>query len=103
LGFVARTRYAFPDGDLVLWLVENDRMQEVGSIDHNGRAYRSVPFAEKPVWVATGSIEDGVRALLRADDAVALERLQGEWQAAAFPNKTPESIPNDRPASQPQE
>jgi hypothetical protein len=93
LGFVARTRYAFPDGDLILWLVENDRMQDVGSIDQNGRAYRRVPFEDRPVWVATGSIADGVRALLRADDAVALERLEGEWSAASA----------ERAASQPQE
>jgi hypothetical protein len=84
LGFVVKTRYPFPQGDEELWLVENDRLQDLGYVDRNGRAFRSVPFEEKPQFVATGSLEEGVRAILRFSRGVKLERLEGEWESAAF-------------------
>lgn len=84
LGFVARTCYPLPDGDVSLWLVENDRLQEVGFLDGNGRVFRSLPFSDDPRWVATATLEEGVRILLRSNALVKLERLDENWEEAAF-------------------
>lgn len=84
LGYVARTHYKFPDGEVVVFLVENDRFQEAGFLDANGRAYRREPFEDEPKWVLTGTMDEGVRALLKGPPGLRLERLAGDWSPAAF-------------------
>lgn len=76
-GYMAKTRYRFPTGDLVLWLVENRHFQELGFIDENGRAWRKLAFAQDPEWVATGSLDKGARALLRATVNITVARIDG--------------------------
>ncbi|MBI3819890.1 MAG: hypothetical protein HY286_14430 [Planctomycetes bacterium] len=69
IGYIAKTRYGFPSGDLVLWLVENTYFQEVGYFDANGRAFANMPFENEPRWVETGSMEACARALLELNAA----------------------------------
>jgi hypothetical protein len=83
VGFVARTRYPAREGDFHLWLVENDRLQELGYLDANGRVFRARPFGEAPEWVATAGLEEGVRLLLNNRAAVRLEKLGAGWEEAA--------------------
>lgn len=85
LGYVARTRYAFAEGEVVRFHVENARFQEVGYIDENGRAFRVMPFRDEPEFVLTGSLEDDLQRLLRARSAVKLEALPASFRRSDYP------------------
>lgn len=87
IGYVARTRYSFPGGDSVLWLVENAYFQEIGYFDENGRAWRKVAFREDPQWVATGSMEACARALLDAGAQLRLAKLPLDEVPEALRNR----------------
>ncbi|MFN0206871.1 MAG: hypothetical protein ACKVS6_11250 [Planctomycetota bacterium] len=76
-GYVAKTRFEFESGSLVLWLVENEHFQEAGYIDEHGRAFRKLPFEDAPRWVATASMEECVRELLQLNRPVKLTKLAG--------------------------
>jgi hypothetical protein len=75
VGFIAKTRYRFDRGDLVLWLVENEYFQDVGFFDEHGRAFRRIPFQDDPQWVATSSMEECARMLLKLDRPVSIAAL----------------------------
>ena len=49
-----------------LYSVRNPLQQELGVIDGLGRAWRHEPHVDEPRWVATGTLLEGVRAILGA-------------------------------------
>lgn len=57
--------------------VRNTLGQELGRIDGLGRAWRHELFESEPAWVASGTVAEGARAILRCDAAVELvERVR---------------------------
>ncbi len=72
VGFLARTRYALPQGELWRCLVSNAEFQEVGFIDELGRGFRLVPFESDPQLVTTGGLADVAARILRIPGSVRL-------------------------------
>ena len=65
----------------VVYFVRNVHHQDIGVIDHLGRAYRYRPHAAEPEWVGSGTVLESARRILElGDDAelmeVPLERLE---------------------------
>jgi hypothetical protein len=57
--------------------VRNKLGQELGRIDGLGRAWRHELFESEPAWVASGTIAEGARAILRCESEVELvERVR---------------------------
>lgn len=52
--------------------VRNMLGQELGRIDGLGRAWRHELFASEPAWVGSGTVAEGVAAILGGDGPVAL-------------------------------
>ena len=55
------------------YMVRNIWHQDLGLIDHLGRAYRYVPHRPEPLWVGTGTVEEGVEEILGVDDCLLFE------------------------------
>jgi len=55
--------------------VRNPWQQELGTIDGLGRAWRFQPHEEEALWLTTGTLAEGVRAILDAGDDARLEEL----------------------------
>jgi hypothetical protein len=55
--------------------VRNAWQQELGTIDGLGRAWRFVPHQREADWVFTGSVLDGVRAILVTAPQAQLEEI----------------------------
>lgn len=53
--------------------VRNGYQQELGTIDAQGRAWRFVPHEREARWVATGTLAEGVAAILDGDGARAAD------------------------------
>lgn len=59
-----------PSGDAprpAYFSVQNRLQQELGRVDGLGRAWRFEPHSAEPVWLTTGTVSEGVRAILRLD------------------------------------
>jgi len=66
-----------------VYSVRNPYQQELGTIDGLGRAWRFQPHAEDALWLTTGTLAEGVRAILDAPaearlEEVPLEVLEGD-------------------------
>ena len=48
-----------------VYMVRNLYGQDLGWIDHLGRAYRLLPHHRDPAWVGTGTVAQGVERILR--------------------------------------
>jgi hypothetical protein len=55
-----------------LYSVRNPLQQELGVIDGLGRAWRHEPHVPEPRWVATGTLREGVSAILAAGSSADL-------------------------------
>jgi hypothetical protein len=55
--------------------VRNPWQQELGTIDGLGRAWRFQPHEEEALWLTTGTLAEGVRAILDAPLDALLEEL----------------------------
>ncbi len=64
LGELVRFK-ASNSGQGAYWSVRNRHGQELGLVDQLGRAWRRRAHAE-PEWLATGTVEEGARAILAA-------------------------------------
>lgn len=58
-----------------IYSVRNPYQQELGTIDGLGRAWRFQPHAEEALWLTTGTLAEGVRAILDAPSEARLEDL----------------------------
>jgi hypothetical protein len=58
-----------------VYSVRNPWQQELGTIDGLGRAWRFQPHAEDALWLITGTLSEGVRAILDAPSEARLEEL----------------------------
>ena len=58
-----------------VYSVRNPWQQELGTIDGLGRAWRFQPHAEDALWLTTGTLAEGVRAILDAPAEARLEEL----------------------------
>ncbi len=78
--------------DRSVYVVRNAWGQDMGWVDHLGRAYRLLPHHKEPAWVGTGTVLQGVARILRAEEPCRLvERpLEGE-QAGDVPAAPPPS------------
>jgi hypothetical protein len=52
--------------------VRNVWNQELGLVDAEGRAWRYRPHAREPLWLGTGTVLDGTRAILSAGEDLEL-------------------------------
>ena len=50
-----------------VYMVRNDYDQDLGWVDHLGRAYRLLPHHRDPAWVGTGTVSQGVERILRIE------------------------------------
>ena len=50
-----------------VYMVRNRYGQDLGWVDHLGRAYRLLPHHRDPAWVGTGTVAQGVDRILRAE------------------------------------
>jgi hypothetical protein len=53
--------------------VQNVLQQELGRIDGLGRAWRHEPHEREPLWVGTGTVIEGARAILGASPNAVLD------------------------------
>lgn len=58
-----------------VYSVRNAWQQELGTIDGLGRAWRFLPHQEEALWLTTGTLADGVRAILDAPADARLDEL----------------------------
>lgn len=58
-----------------VYSVRNPWQQELGTIDGLGRAWRFQPHQEEALWLVTGTLAEGVRAILDAPPASLLEEI----------------------------
>lgn len=58
-----------------VYSVRNPWQQELGTIDGLGRAWRFQPHVEEAQWLTTGTLAEGVRAILDAPEDTLLEEL----------------------------
>ena len=63
--------------------VRNGLHQELGTIDGLGRAWRFEPHESEPRWVATGTLAEGVRAILGESAALTLVELHEPTSSAS--------------------
>lgn len=64
-----------------LYSVRNPLQQELGVIDGLGRAWRHEPHVPEPRWVATGTLLEGVRAILAAGPSAELVEARAPERA----------------------
>lgn len=83
-----------------LYVVRNPWHQDLGMIDGLGRAYRYLPHREEPVWVGSGTIAAGARAILGAQEECELIELPTAAQASANEPQEPVARPADAPPSE---
>jgi hypothetical protein len=58
-------RYEEPGGRRRTWYsVRNAHQQELGVVDVHGRAWRYKPHQREPVWLGSGTVDEGVRRIL---------------------------------------
>jgi hypothetical protein len=62
--------------------VQNELHHELGRIDGLGRAWRFEPHAEEPRWLTTGTVLEGVRAILELPGEVEMQALPRARSAA---------------------
>lgn len=74
LGYLVRFE-SVNDPDVFFFSVRNGWHQELGLIDHTGRAYRFQPHGEEAEWLSSGTVEDGMRAILQAPPAALLREI----------------------------
>jgi hypothetical protein len=55
--------------------VRNELQQELGTIDGHGRAWRFEPHQERPRYVGSGTVRDGVRAILALGESAQLSEV----------------------------
>lgn len=77
------------EGGEFFYMVRNRWDQDVGMIDHLGRAWRRVPHAED-AWLGTGTVLEGVRQILAAGPGTEMtehevDRLEALTRAARAP------------------
>ena len=80
-------RFGSSDGsDGFYYMVRNPWDQDVGLVDHLGRAWKRIPH-EEDAWLGTGTVLEGVRLVLGAGDGARMEehpvdRLEALTRAA---------------------
>lgn len=67
--------------------VRNEHQQELGMVDAEGRWWRFEPHAARPVWLGTGTVQEGICEILQVPDEtpffeVPIETLAGEARDA---------------------
>ncbi len=84
-GFVVRfaAAEAPDDASRHFYSVRNELQQELGCIDGLGRAWRYEIHAREPAFVGTGSVAQGVRAILSLDATAELREIAIGENAAA--------------------
>jgi hypothetical protein len=80
-----------------LYVVRNPWHQDLGMIDGLGRAFRYVPHLEEPVWVGSGTIAAGARAILGIAGECELNELAATARTSAEGSTEPLARPTDGP------
>lgn len=77
LGFVVRFEEIMPTQETprAFFSVRNPHGQELGLVDELGRAWRYRPHVHDPDWISTGSISEGISAILDGGTAVRLQPI----------------------------
>ncbi|MDF1799784.1 MAG: hypothetical protein P1V81_11460 [Planctomycetota bacterium] len=75
LGFVVRFEEIMPTQATAraFFSVRNPHGQELGLVDELGRAWRYRPHVHDPDWIGTGSITEGISAILNDGSDVLLQ------------------------------
>lgn len=66
-----------------VYSVRNPWQQDLGTIDGLGRAWRYQPHQEEALWLVTGTLAEGVRAILDAASDAKLEEVPLDVLAGA--------------------
>jgi len=76
-------------GNHQFFSVRNPWLQDIGSVDGLGRAWRLVPHSPDPEWVGTGTVLAGATSILAAPEGALLEEIP--LQALGAPPPPPQS------------
>jgi hypothetical protein len=85
-----------------IYVVRNPWHQDLGLIDGHGRAYRYVPHLEEPVWVGSGTVSAGARAILGLADDCELIEIEEELKPVLTPTSADSGTNPLEPAPIPQ-